>query len=626
MARPVETVAPSAADELMIASHDAVVRRIEAAAERFGRDAAGEDAAACARIAAFIGWMNHPGRFASPRLERALRVGAAALSQVPFEGTAGGDPRRVLHVMTEGYDTGGHTRLAWRWMEQDAGRTHALALTRHRAVPAALAEAATRGGLPVDMPGPEATLLERAQRLRALAAKFDVVLLHVHPDDPVPSMALASAAQPRPPVVYVNHADHAFWLGREAADLVVNHRHVGSRLTVERRGIPSERTALLPLPLQGATASGDRDAMRRELGIGPDQVVLLTVGSNYKFKPVGGAHFLDAAEPVLARHPEAVLIAVGPGDSGRFAQARRRSGGRVRAMGTRSEIGGFYAAADLYLESYPFSSATAVREAAAHGVPVVTFAPDPAEADIFGSDASLASVWQRAETLEEYAAIAGELITDPAARARWGEAARRSVDESVDERQWGDLLDGVYSRAFAVGPVRVEELDEPGTELDDYDKFVHRLHACSDKQIDIGQADAATRILELASRSPAVRLTFASLAGHAGVPERKLQYPVALAAPVADERVVDTTVEEFRKLAVSGIAASYRMVVQPGELEDVVPLIEAALAAGPDMDIDLAAHDDPRTAIDPGTLVVTLEGDGFGHLPEDRFPVQHRAA
>ncbi|MEA2467034.1 MAG: hypothetical protein QOJ57_1160, partial [Thermoleophilaceae bacterium] len=256
-------------DASAIAANDAVMRRIEAVAERFACDGAFEDAAACAQIASWVGWMNHPGRFASATLEATLRAAAPTLPAAPSPHAPTADPRRVLHVLTEGYATGGHTRLAWRWMLADAGRVHALALTRHRPVPSSLLEAvAARGGVPVDLPRPEATLLERAARLRTLATEYDLVLLHVHPDDPVPSIAFGGGAS-RPPVVFVNHADHCYWLGRDTADLVVSHRNLGSKMAREQRGVPASRTALLPLPLHGAAvaSAADRSSARERLGI-----------------------------------------------------------------------------------------------------------------------------------------------------------------------------------------------------------------------------------------------------------------------------------------------------------------------------------------------------------------------
>ena len=614
--------AVAAGDAEAIAAHDALVRRIERAA---GAAGSAEDGAACAQAAAHVAWFNHPGRFASRDLERILGEAACELPGVPA--TPAADPRRVLHVLTEGYDTGGHTRLAWRWMLQDATRTHGLAVTRHRPVPRPLLEAlAARGAESIEIPGPGASLLQRAARLREIAAGYDVVLLHIHPDDPVPSLAFGGG-HPRPPVVFVNHADHCFWLGREVADLVVSHREVGSKLSVERRGVPAERTAILPLPLGSSAAAprADRDQARRALGIEPGQVVLLTVGDAYKFGPVGGAHFLDAAESVVATHPEAVLLAVGPAaDDARFADAARRTGGRVRALGTLSGIDHLYAAADVYLESYPCSSATAVREAAAHSTPVVTFAPDPVESEMLGSDVSLASAWQRATDVDGYAAILSGLIRDPGARERWRSAAAAAVEE-CDDHAWTRLVGDLYARAAMLGPVAAGELAEPAAVSTRYDAIVHRIHAMNGKNIPLSHAEGTAAILEVAAHSAPARNAFGSLCGVLGRPERRLRYAVALAAPGPDRASVNATVEEFRRLSATGVAETLRMNVSAAAVDAVVPLVEAALAAGPDVDVDLDVVEDPLHGYGPGTLLVTAPNDAFGDLPAADFPLQHAA-
>jgi hypothetical protein len=233
---------------------------------------------------------------------------------------------------------------------------------------------------------------------------------------------------------------------------------------------------------------------------------------------------------------------------------------------------------------------------------------------------SLSAVWQRAEDVSDYGRLAGELIGDPVARARWGDAARESVAESHDEGLWVATVEDVYRRAAAVGPVEAAELEEPCEELTPYDTIVHRIHACTGKQIPLADASTEAGRLELASRSRAARLAFGMLG------EQRLRYPLALAAPPADADVVSALVDEFRRLAGAGLVERFTMVVQPALVDEVVPLIEAALAAGPDVDIDLVAIDDLFDANEPGTLLITAEGDAFGPMPADGYPHQHPAA
>ena len=63
--------------------------------------------------------------------------------------------------------------------------------------------------------------LQRARGLRALAAQFDVVLLHVYVEDIVPLLAFFDAAHPTP-VAFMVQADHQFFMGLSASQLVVH--------------------------------------------------------------------------------------------------------------------------------------------------------------------------------------------------------------------------------------------------------------------------------------------------------------------------------------------------------------------------------------------------------------------
>ncbi|HYF25998.1 MAG TPA: hypothetical protein VD931_09695, partial [Baekduia sp.] len=225
--------------------HARVLDRITAAAERALVDGRHDLAAVLVQSAAGICALRHPGRFADERLEAVLAGCAAALEPVAWRGGSG-----VLHVLSNTSQVGGQTRLAWRWMERDAGRRHAFVVPRPGgAAPEALHEAARRtGGREHHVPGFEAGLLATAAALRDLAAGYDLVVLHVQPNDPIASLAFATWTD-RPPVLFDDHADHCFWLGRDCADVVVGHRPVAAALTRARRGVPAARTATLPLPL-----------------------------------------------------------------------------------------------------------------------------------------------------------------------------------------------------------------------------------------------------------------------------------------------------------------------------------------------------------------------------------------
>jgi hypothetical protein len=187
-------------------------------------------AAVCAQMVANFAMSRHAGLFASPALEDLLlTIGRKHLASAPKytrRTVAVTEPRHVLHVLTRAAGVGGDTRLVARWVRHDPERTHSVVLTRQGAgaVPALLSEAvADSGGTLHILNERRGSFLAWASALREIAFEADLVVLHIHPYDIIPSLAFADPAN-RAPVIYVNHADHVFWAGVGVCDAVVNRR------------------------------------------------------------------------------------------------------------------------------------------------------------------------------------------------------------------------------------------------------------------------------------------------------------------------------------------------------------------------------------------------------------------
>lgn len=393
----------------------------------------------------------------SPALETVL-AGAGAAALPPWQwarpAPSATGPRRVLHILTKAIGIGGHTRYALRWLQHDEGRVHSLALTGQTGeVPTPLAAAvAASGGHVHQLSG---KLVDRATALRALAGEADAVVLYTHPFDVVPVIALSGRGR-RPPVLFVNHSDHCFWVGRGTADLVACIRHHGVTLCTSRRGIASDRCVLLPVPLDAPDRQRSREAAKAELGLDPSGVVLLSVAAAYKFEPIDEIDFLDLVRPVIDAHPTAVLLVVGP-RSLRWKRAGRRAGGRIRALGRQPSVARYYEACDVYLDSHPVSSVTSLLEAASLGTPAMTLCPyDGAEAVLCSEDPGLDGVDTRAATAPEYVAILAGLVEDPELRTRLGEAGAERITRAHDIGRWRAEVQSLYQRLSEVAPADPE--------------------------------------------------------------------------------------------------------------------------------------------------------------------------
>lgn len=92
------------------------------------------------------------------------------------------------------------------------------------------------------------------------------------------------------------------------------------------------------------------------------------------------------------------------------------------------------------------------------------------------------------------------------------------------------------------------------------------------------------------------------------------EYPIALAAPAPTEGEVTATVQAFRHVLAEGIAAQAVLAVREDLVPGMVPLVEAALGAGTDIDIQLVPTDQPAHLLgNDQWLAVVPRGSTWHH-------------
>ncbi|MGI8666440.1 MAG: hypothetical protein ACR2N4_10475 [Jatrophihabitans sp.] len=411
-------------------------------------------AATWCQIAADYAWLNHTGLFASLELEDVLAElarhvagpGRPAAPSVERHET----PRQVLHVATQAYRVGGHTQMLSRWIAQDDRRTHRVLLTRQGTTPfpAKLSDLLRGPDELASLDHRRGDLLRHARALRSAARSADVVLLHIHPYDVIPSLAFG-VPDGMPPVITVNHSDHAFWVGTRVTDVLLNLRDSGRDLAVSRRGIEPGRAAVLARPLGLLTERTlTREQAKQRFGVRADQVLIVTAAAGTKYEPLAPPSLLELIVPVLQANPAAMLLAAGPEPDGQWAEAARATGGRVRALGRLADVTELHQAADGYLDSFPFASLTSMIESGSFGNPLLTYRGHPADCAVLGADTrGLDELLLRPNNPAELRADLTLLITDAGWRARRGEQTRAAIVDSHLGAGWQAGVDRLYAQA-----------------------------------------------------------------------------------------------------------------------------------------------------------------------------------
>jgi hypothetical protein len=411
-----------------------------------------EPAAFYAATAATVATHKHCGIYASPRLERMLHEIGARVSD-PGAASYAFKPnhpfKKVLHVGTELAAVGGLTRMISRWITADAERTNSLVLTSHRGeVPQHLRDSVAKSGGKIHrLNQTVGSQLDWVRDLRRLAREHDLVILHIHCEDVIPLIAFATA-QSLPPVLFLNHADHIFWLGPSVGHVVINLRDAATDITIGRRGVEPKRNYLLPTIVDPTVRTRTREEAKAALGVRPDEVLLVSVARGAKYRSLNGVSFADLHVGVLEKHPNARLIVVGSGEPADWKAAKDRVGGRITGMPEMPDPKIYFEAADIYVDSFPFVSSTSMMEAGGYGSPLVTIFTYPDAARIFGiNHVGLAGTALQATSLDQYDQMLERLITDPAHRAEAGEAARAAVENAHVPPGWLKYLEEAYAVA-----------------------------------------------------------------------------------------------------------------------------------------------------------------------------------
>jgi glycosyltransferase involved in cell wall biosynthesis len=477
---------------LLIQQNFEKFRSLVAQAKDFMERGQYDAAALYAEIAAFYAVGKHCGLFVSPELEAILSEIAQKVIPISLSSdqkpSLHNPPKHVLHVATSSKGIGGLSRMIWRWIQQDTERSHSLVLTRQEAaeIPYLLRKAVndSHGEIYVlnEKLG-DFELIAQAKRLREIAATADLIILHIYNFDVVPLIAFANKEQ-SPPVLFLDHADHLFWLGTSISDGVISLRESGMRLAQKRRGINAAQNVLLPIILDPTQRALSRTEAKRQLGIPEESILLLSVARAIKYKTIDGVSFADAHIPLLKHYEQAFLIIVGPGTTEDYSSAIQQTEGRIIVYPEREDTAVFYQAADIYVDSFPFISTTSLLEAGSYSVPLVSRFPYSDESGVLGADMpGLTGNLIRTRDLAEYRKELSHLIEDEKFRTSLGEATRQKIVETHTKSYWQQSLQEIYNHA-ALKPKESIVASKDQMFIGEPDVFIHRIHGWDNDYFD----------------------------------------------------------------------------------------------------------------------------------------------
>jgi glycosyltransferase involved in cell wall biosynthesis len=407
---------------------------------------------AWAKVAAHFAFIRHPGFYVNPWLENLLIEVAQKIEKEPLnlcqefntkKSVSG--KRRVLHVVTESYGTGGHSQFITRWVNNTLDDSvHSLVTTAQRGeLPDNLVDAIRNsGGWYESLLEKSSDFVEQALALRSLTRAWaDIVVLFTHPFDPLPLVAFG--VDGGPPVLLCNHADHAFWLGSKTADVILDYHPSARNLTLIRRG--HRNSVILPIPLTRIKSSNKKTELRRTLGFKDTDVVMLTIGRDEKFFPHDGFDYFKVMVDVLKKHPNVVLTVVGPEPLGKWVKASIAVDGRIHVLGTisRLKLEVYYDAADLYVQSFPCGSGTSFFEAGLHGLPLFALHVNGLPHFSGVDDIAFKEVSVHYTSIGDFTEALDAMIADPSAFRQKAAVVKSNLELEHCSPHWNRHLEGI---------------------------------------------------------------------------------------------------------------------------------------------------------------------------------------
>jgi glycosyltransferase involved in cell wall biosynthesis len=330
----------------------------------------------------------------------------------------------IVHVASALYNTGGHSRLLKQNVEMFAKfvSEQSIYLTNVTNSPtdfSFLKEDKDRGFTVKQL------LYNKSyvDRIIELVEYFendnpDVAVLYTHPNDVI-AIAAISALREKPYTVFVNHADHIFWLGRNVLDLCVEYRKIAAEFSVNVRKIDPNKICMIPI----TTNIEPKRVSRKTYGIPENATLSISIGSSYKVLGDPDWNYFRTINQVLELYPGHYHFLVTDANQDNLRKLINDKPDiqkRFIIGGPFYDLGQIYGIADFLIETFPFAGGTVRVESMACGVPIIAIKNNNSEF-LTETDALPANYHYIASTEKEIIDHCRYLIENPDERKQIGQ-------------------------------------------------------------------------------------------------------------------------------------------------------------------------------------------------------------
>ena len=323
-------------------------------------------------IASDYATYNNTGYYYSTKLEK-IFVDYAKSIKIELENDY--KPNTFLHVLTKAFTGGGHTRVVEKWIEQSPkNQIHSVICINQEnfEIPKKLNNAIKEKNGELILLNND-NLKDRAIELRKIASEYEYIILHTHMEDPT-SLVVFGTEDFKRPVIFYNHADHMFWLGKSITDKLATLREYADTITIPKRNITD--SFMLGVPIEAKDRQIiDKKIAKEKLNLDVNKKLIVSAGGSHKYTPMCGKSFVDYLLNIIKENNNIKIIIIGPSPKEKlWENAYKKSNGVIKTIGQVDYNNGYFDyinAADLVIDSWPMSGGTVMIDAISCNTPVL---------------------------------------------------------------------------------------------------------------------------------------------------------------------------------------------------------------------------------------------------------------
>lgn len=210
------------------------------------------------------------------------------------------------------------------------------------------------------------TFVEQMKSLQSIIVRSsaEAVFLYMNPDDVV-AVGAFSVCGEKIKRYMINLTDHAFWLGCNICDTVINFREFGSTICKEKRKIPEMKIAYIPYyPCEIKTEFEGFSFADNS------KKLIFSGGALYKTESIDNKYY-KLVNDILTIYTDVNFIYLGNGNAKNIKELVNKFPGRVLFSSERKDFFEVMKKCTVYLSTYPYNGGLMTQYALlANKVPV----------------------------------------------------------------------------------------------------------------------------------------------------------------------------------------------------------------------------------------------------------------